>query len=153
MSALKPGTFARRRGAASRRRGHASQREGGQRRSLRVEPLEQRCLLDGALGHDAIELFNASPALLAGNGSSYVLPTTAPVASSTDTADGIASFRKVESPRVRSTEGAVSTDRLHLLPHSETKTQEQSTAVNRRELIKSRESQCRGNRSCPGGTP
>ena len=68
MSIINSGTFARPRRRISRRRGHASQRDGGQRRLLRgFEPLEQRCLLDGALGHDAIELFDASPALFVAN--------------------------------------------------------------------------------------
>ena len=56
----------------------------------------------------------------AGSGSSHALPPTA-VASPTDAADHIASFRKVDSPRVRSTEGPISSDRLQLLLRSETK--------------------------------
>ena len=67
-----------------------------------------------------------------GGALSYALPLSAPVVSPTDMNDGIVSLSKVESPRVRSTEGSISTDQLQLVLRSETKAHEQLTTVHRR---------------------
>ncbi len=66
------------------------------------------------------------------SGSSYALPPVGTVGSTTAPADSIISLRKVESPRVRSTERPVSTDQLQVLLHSENEMQDKPTVVHRR---------------------